>query len=189
MNTKLLGKTLVASALVLTTLGTGLHSSYLGLDTNKVVKTAKAEENKTTGQLWKNVKDSLIDSKIISGNRDEEIIVTYLVNSGYTSSVSAPGDSDGSIFSQKIDFNSLKQIEMKKQNIKPDDFNTRVNANTTWNSLTKKLYDKGLVSKGQSVSIHCSDNSPTITGKVGEDYNENKDLMLEKRFINKITIE
>ncbi|NGW81653.1 DUF4888 domain-containing protein, partial [Staphylococcus aureus] len=32
MNTKFLGKTLVASALVLTTLGTGLHSSYLGLN-------------------------------------------------------------------------------------------------------------------------------------------------------------
>lgn len=55
MNTKFLGKTLVASALVLTTLGTGLHSSYLGLDTNKVVKTAKAEEKMTDGQLWKKV--------------------------------------------------------------------------------------------------------------------------------------
>ncbi len=44
MNTKFLGKTLVASALVLTTLGTGLHSSYLGTITNKVVKTAKARK-------------------------------------------------------------------------------------------------------------------------------------------------
>lgn len=47
MNTKFLGKTLVAGALVLTTLGAGLHSSYLGLDTNKIVKTAKAEEKMT----------------------------------------------------------------------------------------------------------------------------------------------
>lgn len=79
MNTKFLGKTLVASALVLTTLGTGLHSSYLGLNTNKVVKTAKAEEKMTNGQLWKKVKDSLIDSNIISGNENEEITVTYVI--------------------------------------------------------------------------------------------------------------
>lgn len=44
MNTKFLGKTLVASALVLTTLGTGLHSSYLGLDTNKVLKQQKQKK-------------------------------------------------------------------------------------------------------------------------------------------------
>ncbi len=82
MNTKFLGKTLVASALVLTTLGTGLHSSYLGLDTNKVVKTAKAEENMTNGQLWKKVKDSLIDSQIISGNEHETVKVTFTTTSG-----------------------------------------------------------------------------------------------------------
>lgn len=57
MNTKFLGKTLVASALVLTTLGTGLHSSYLGLDTNKVVKKAKAD-SLSDGQLWLGVKKS-----------------------------------------------------------------------------------------------------------------------------------
>lgn len=95
MNTKFLGKTLVASALVLTTLGTGLHSSYLGLDTNKVVKTAKAEEKMTDGQLWKKVKDSLHDSDIILSNEYETINVTYLLSNGYSSSVSAPGNDDG----------------------------------------------------------------------------------------------
>ncbi|MDT4059325.1 DUF4888 domain-containing protein, partial [Staphylococcus aureus] len=79
MNTKFLGKTLVASALVLTTLGTGLHSSYLGLDTNKVVKKAKAD-SLSDGQLWLGVKNPLIDAQIISGNKDEEIKVTYLRN-------------------------------------------------------------------------------------------------------------
>lgn len=87
MNTKFLGKTLVASALVLTTLGTGLHSSYLGLDTNKVVKTAKAEENMTNGQLWKKVKDSLIDSNIISGNGYESVKVSYVRTDGQSSNV------------------------------------------------------------------------------------------------------
>ncbi|WGZ27887.1 DUF4888 domain-containing protein, partial [Staphylococcus aureus] len=89
MNTKFLGKTLVASALVLTTLGTGLHSSYLGLDTNKVVKTAKAEEKMTDGQLWNKVKLSLIDSDIISGNKDEDIKVTYSLKDDNSSSVFA----------------------------------------------------------------------------------------------------
>ncbi|MDT3921536.1 DUF4888 domain-containing protein, partial [Staphylococcus aureus] len=77
------------------TLGTGLHSSYLGLDTNKVVKTAKAEEKMTDGQLWKKVKDSLHDSDIILSNEYETINVTYLLSNGYSSSVSAPGNDDG----------------------------------------------------------------------------------------------
>ncbi|MBR9006554.1 DUF4888 domain-containing protein, partial [Staphylococcus aureus] len=119
MNTKFLGKTLVASALVLTTLGTGLHSSYLGLNTNKVVKTAKAEEKMTNGQLWKKVKDSLIDSNIISGNENEEITinVTYLLSNGYSSSVSAPGNDDGGHLTQSIDFKGLKQIDLTKENV------------------------------------------------------------------------
>ncbi|MBR9188242.1 DUF4888 domain-containing protein, partial [Staphylococcus aureus] len=112
MNTKFLGKTLVASALVLTTLGTGLHSSYLGLNTNKVVKTAKAEENMTNGQLWKKVKDSLIDSNIISGNEYESVKVSYLLSNGYSSSVSAPGNDDGGHLTQSIDFKGLKQIDL-----------------------------------------------------------------------------
>ena len=82
MNKKLLGKTLVASALVLTTLGTGFHSSYLGLDTNKVFKTAKAEENMTDGQLWNKVKLSLIDSNIISGNGYESVKESYVRTDG-----------------------------------------------------------------------------------------------------------
>lgn len=142
MNTKFLGKTLVASALVLTTLGTGLHSSYLGLDTNKVVKTAKAEEKMTDGQLWKKVKDSLHDSDIILSNEYETINVTYLLSNGYSSSVSAPGNDDGGHLTQSIDFKGLKQIDLTKENVY-DDFNKKLDAKNTWNSLTEKL--KGLV--------------------------------------------
>ncbi|MEW7645730.1 hypothetical protein AB2P47_12930 [Staphylococcus aureus] len=78
MNAKLLGKTLVASALVLTTLGSGVHSSYLGLETSKVVKTAKAEENMTKSDLWKDIKSSLKSSNFINGNGDETIKVSYI---------------------------------------------------------------------------------------------------------------
>ncbi|HDJ1504139.1 TPA: DUF4888 domain-containing protein [Staphylococcus aureus] len=193
MNTKFLGKTLVASALVLTTLGTGLHSSYLGLDTNKVVKTAKAEENMTDGQLWKKVKDSLIDSDIISGNRDEEIKVTYSLKDGNSPSVTAPGNDSGDNFNQKIDFGSLKQVDISKQNIGEEDFNKRLDANKTWNTFTQKLKDAGLLTNGQKVTIQTTNpttsSTNSITGTVGETLNDKNADPLEKRLINKITIE
>lgn len=192
MNTKFLGKTLVASALVLTTLGTGLHSSYLGLDTNKVVKTAKAEEKITDGQLWKKVKDSLIDSDIISGNKDEDIKVTYSFKDDNSSSVSAPGNDNGDNFNQKIDFKGLKQIDLTKENVY-DDFNKELDTKKTWDSLTTKLKDKGLVADGQKVTIHCNDKSnntnTTVSGKVGEGISSNSGTTFKKRFIDKITIE
>ncbi|HCZ4058907.1 TPA: DUF4888 domain-containing protein [Staphylococcus aureus] len=193
MNTKFLGKTLVASALVLTTLGTGLHSSYLGLDTNIVVKTAKAEENMTDGQLWKKVKDSLIDSDIISGNRDEEIKVTYSLKDGNSPSVTAPGNDSGDNFNQKIDFGSLKQVDISKQNIGEEDFNKRLDANKTWNTFTQKLKDAGLLKNGQKVTIQTTNpttsSTNSITGTVGETLNDKNADPLEKRLINKITIE
>ncbi|MBE5666635.1 DUF4888 domain-containing protein [Staphylococcus sp. SS251] len=192
MNTKFLGKTLVASALVLTTLGTGIHSSYLGLDTNKVVKTAKAEENMTNGQLWKKVKDSLQDSDIISGNKDEDIKVTYSLKDGNSSSVSAPGNDNGDNLSQKIDFKGLKQVDLTKQNVY-DDFNKEIDAKSTWDSLTAKLKDKGLLSDGQTVTIHCNDKTTNkntnVSGKVGEGISSGGGTTFTKRFINKITIE
>ncbi|HCX9019668.1 TPA: DUF4888 domain-containing protein [Staphylococcus aureus] len=192
MNTKFLGKTLVASALVLTTLGTGLHSPYLGLDTNKVVKTAKAEEKITDGQLWKKVKDSLIDSDIISGNKDEDIKVTYSLKDDNSSSVSAPGNDNGDNFNQKIDFKGLKQIDLTKENVY-DDFNKELDTKKTWDSLTTKLKDKGLVADGQKVTIHCNDKSnntnTTVSGKVGEGISSNSGTTFKKRFIDKITIE
>ncbi|UVJ15057.1 DUF4888 domain-containing protein [Staphylococcus aureus] len=192
MNTKFLGKTLVASALVLTTLGTGLHSSYLGLDTNKVVKTAKAEEKMTDGQLWNKVKLSLIDSDIISGNKDEDIKVTYSLKDDNSSSVSAPGNDNGDNFNQKIDFKGLKQIDLTKENVY-DDFNKELDTKKTWDSLTTKLKDKGLVADGQKVTIHCNDKSnntnTTVSGKVGEGISSNSGTTFKKRFIDKITIE
>lgn len=192
MNTKFLGKTLVASALVLTTLGTGLHSSYLGLDTNKVVKTAKAEEKMTDGQLWNKVKLSLIDSDIISGNKDEDIKVTYSLKDDNSSSVSAPGNDNGDNFNQKIDFKGLKQIDLTKENVY-DDFNKELDTKKTWDSLTTKLKDKGLVADGQKVTIHCNDKSnntnTTVSGKVGEGISCNSGTTFKKRFIDKITID
>ncbi|HGZ9356974.1 TPA: DUF4888 domain-containing protein [Staphylococcus aureus] len=153
MNTKFLGKTLVASALVLTTLGTGLHSSYLGLNTNKVVKTAKAEENMTNGQLWKKVKDSLIDSNIISGNEYESVKVSYVRTDGQSSNVESTANHDD-VTSTPSNFSKLTQIDISKQNIDGSDFNTKLDANATWKSLTKKLEEQGLLKTGDKVTIH-----------------------------------
>ncbi|MCG9811993.1 DUF4888 domain-containing protein [Staphylococcus argenteus] len=188
MNTKLLGKTLVASALVLTTLGTGFHSSYLGLDTNKVVKTAKAEE-KTNTEIWQGVKKSLIDSNIISGNEGETVKITFLLNNGQSTNIESTANHDN-FTNTKNDFSKLTKIEITKINIPGNDFNTTVDANETWNKFTKYLLDNGLVSKGDKVTIHTKDSQdPQISGTVGSDKNDQKGYNLNKRDINKITIE
>ncbi|WP_256084396.1 DUF4888 domain-containing protein, partial [Staphylococcus aureus] len=52
----------------------------IGVITNDIY--TKEDEKMTNGQLWKKVKDSLIDSNIISGNENEEITVTYVNKTG-----------------------------------------------------------------------------------------------------------
>ncbi|HGO1810273.1 TPA: DUF4888 domain-containing protein [Staphylococcus aureus] len=193
MNTKFLGKTLVASALVLTTLGTGLHSSYLGFDTNKVVKTAKAEENMTNGQLWKKVKDSLIDGDIISGNENEDVKVTYMNKNGQSSSIESSANHNDDVSSTQSNFSKLSHIDITRQNVGPEDFNKVLDGKTTWDKFVKGLLDKGLVTDGQSVSIQAVDptnsSTTTITGTVGGGVTNGNGDKLTKRFINKITIE
>lgn len=192
MNTKFLGKTLVASALVLTTLGTGLHSSYLGLDTNKVVKTAKAD-SLTDGQLWLGVKNPLIDAQIISGNKDEEVKVSYIRIDGQSNSVTAYGNNNDDFSSTPSNFSKLKEIDLKKENVPGNDFNTTVNGDECRNKLTSKLKEKGLLTDGQKVTIHCNDKSnsttSTVSGKVGEGISSGSGTVFTKRFIDKITIE
>ncbi|HEA4020943.1 DUF4888 domain-containing protein [Staphylococcus aureus] len=193
MNTKFLGKTLVAGTLVLTTLGTGLHSSYLGLDTNKIVKTAKAEEKMTEGQLWLGVKKSLIDSNIISGNENEEIKVTYVNKDGHSTNVTAYGNNTDDFLSTPSNFSKLKEIDLKKDNVPSDDFNTTVSGEDSWKTLTSKLKEKGLVTDGQTVTIHCNDKSDntksSVSGKVGADLTSGNGTTFKKRFIDKITID
>ncbi|EOB7904591.1 DUF4888 domain-containing protein [Staphylococcus aureus] len=186
MNTKFLGKTLVASALVLTTLGTGLHSSYLGLDTNKVIKTAKAEENMTKTDLWKGIKHSLIDANIISGNEHESVKISYILNNGQSTNFESTANHD-TFTNEPSQFSKLTQIDIEKTNIR--DLDARIDANLTWKKLTQKLKEQNLVNNGDTVSIHSKDkNDPLITAKVGEDYNEHKQLMPYKKDIDKITI-
>ncbi|HHV8950940.1 TPA: DUF4888 domain-containing protein [Staphylococcus aureus] len=188
MNAKLLGKTLVASALVLTTLGAGVHSSYLGLDTNKVVKTAKAEENKTKNDVWKGVRSSLLSSNFINGIGDETVKVTYLDKNGQSTNFSSTANHD-TFPDESKDYSKLTEIELEKNKNIPD-YNTRLDANKAWHDITKNLKEKGLVSDGDKVSISTKDSTdPKITGTVGSEMNEHKGYNLNKREINKITIE
>ncbi|UVI81535.1 DUF4888 domain-containing protein [Staphylococcus aureus] len=193
MNTKFLGKTLVAGALVLTTLGTGLHSSYLGLDTNKIVKTAKAEEKMTDGQLWNKVKLSLIDSTIINGNENETVKVTYTDINGHSSNVESTANFDGSTISTPSKFSNLNSIDITKVNVSADDFNIRLGGKTTWETFVKSLSEKGLLTPGQKVTIQAVDptnsSKTTVTGTVGVGVTNDNGDTLTKRFINKITIE
>lgn len=193
MNAKLLGKTLVASALVLTTLGAGVHSSYLGLDTSKVVKTAKAEENMTKNDVWKGIRTSLLSSNFINGNGYENIKVSYLDKNGQSTHFESTANHD-SFNDESSDFSKLTEIEIeKKTNIPSDDYNTNLDANNAWNNFTKKLKDVGLVKNGQKVTIQATNpttsTTNSITGTVGETLNDKNADPLVKRFINKITIE
>lgn len=190
MNAKLLGKTLVASALVLTTLGAGVHSSYLGLDTSKVVKTAKAEENMTKSDLWKGIKSSLLSSNIINGNGYENIKVSYLDKNGQSTHFESTANHD-TFTDTPSDFSKLTEIEIeKKTNIPPGDFNTTLDANETWKKITQNLKDAGLLLNDQKLTIHTNNpKDPKITGTVGSEMNEHKGYNLNKREINKITIE
>ncbi len=78
MNKKLLTKTLIASALVLTTVGSrfSFSSNYNGIN-----NVAKAEQT-TDNALWKNVRDALKDANIIDKTDNENVKVTYKIENG-----------------------------------------------------------------------------------------------------------
>ncbi|MGT2377833.1 DUF4888 domain-containing protein [Staphylococcus aureus] len=141
----------------------------------------------TDGQLWKKVKDSLHDSDIILSNEYETINVTYLLSNGYYSSVSAPGNDDGGHLTQSIDFKGLKQIDLTKENVY-DDFNKKLDAKNTWNSLTEKLKGLGLLQNGQKYLFILQ--IALLQSRVKwERITSGGENTLTKRFINKITID
>ncbi|HEI8639862.1 TPA: DUF4888 domain-containing protein [Staphylococcus aureus] len=183
MNKKLLTKTLIASALVLTTVGSGFHSSS---NYNGINNVAKAAET-TDGQLWKNVRDALKEANIIDGNENETIDVNYKLKNGSENKILANGNSNGDFSKQNIDIESLTTINIKKVNI--SNFNERIDANNTWKNLTNKLKGQKIIKDGDKVTIHSKDQKdPKISGIVGQDFTEHKNYMLYKKDIDKITI-
>ncbi|MDN8999601.1 DUF4888 domain-containing protein, partial [Staphylococcus aureus] len=50
-------------------------------------------------------------------------------------------------------FSKLTQIDISKKNIDGSDFNTKLDANANWKSLTKKLEEQVLLKTGDKVTI------------------------------------
>ncbi|HHW7747126.1 TPA: DUF4888 domain-containing protein [Staphylococcus aureus] len=183
MNKKLLTKTLIASALVLTTVGSGFHSSS---NYNGINNVAKAAET-TDGQLWKNVRDALKEANIIDKTDNENVKVTYKLPNGGGNSIEGTANLNelSNSNNKPINTDSVKRIDLSR--INPN--GNRFDANDAWKKLTDKLKEKQIVKNGDTVTIHSKDkNDPPISAKVGDDYNDHKQLMLFKKDIDNITI-
>ena len=74
---------MIASALVLTTVGSGFHSSS---NYNGINNVAKAEQT-TDNELWKNVRDALKEANIIDKTDNENVKVTYKLANGGENSI------------------------------------------------------------------------------------------------------
>ncbi|MCE3416009.1 DUF4888 domain-containing protein, partial [Staphylococcus aureus] len=79
-----------------------------------------------------------IDSNIISGNENEEIKVTYVNKDGHSTNVTAYGNNTDDFLSTPSNFSKLKEIDLKKDNVPSDDFNTTVSGEDSWKTLTSK---------------------------------------------------
>ncbi|HDE4094697.1 TPA: DUF4888 domain-containing protein [Staphylococcus aureus] len=183
MNKKLLTKTLIASALVLTTVGSGFHSSS---NYNGINNVAKAAET-TDGQLWKNVRDALKEANIIDNTANETVGVTYNLNNGGEHSITGTANLDKLSTSNNstVNTDSVNTVDITRVN--PN--GKTIDANEAWKKLTDKLKEKNIVKNGDTVTIHSKDeNDPPISAKVGSDYNGNKRFILNQRDITKITI-
>ncbi|HDI1513404.1 TPA: DUF4888 domain-containing protein [Staphylococcus aureus] len=183
MNKKLLTKTLIASALVLTTVGSGFHSSS---NYNGINNVAKAEQT-TDNELWKNVRDALKDANIIDKTDQETVEVKYKLKNGGERSITGTANLDKLSTSNNstVNTDSVNTVDITRVN--PN--GNKLDANEAWKKLTDKLKEKNIVKDGDTVTIHSKDKKdPKISAKVGEDYNGNKGFMLNQRDITKITI-
>ncbi|EHM61188.1 TPA: DUF4888 domain-containing protein [Staphylococcus aureus] len=183
MNKKLLTKTLIASALVLTTVGSGFHSSsnYIGIK-----NVAKASEI-TDSELWKNVRDALKDANIIDKTDKETIKVKYKLKNGGESEISGTANLDNlsNTNNSTVSPDSVNTVDITRVN--PN--GNKLDANDAWKKLTQSLKEKNIVKDGDTVTIHSKDSTdPKISGKVGQDFTDHRNYMLDKKDIDKITI-
>ncbi|HAR4920399.1 TPA: DUF4888 domain-containing protein [Staphylococcus aureus] len=183
MNKKLLTKTLIASALVLTTVGSGFHSSS---NYNGINNVAKASEI-TDSELWKNVRDALKDANIIDKTDKETIKVKYKLKNGGESEISGTANLDNLSNSNNstVSPDSVNRVDITRVN--PN--GNKLDANDAWKKLTQSLKEKNIVKDGDTVTIHSKDSTdPKISGKVGQDFTDHRNYMLDKKDIDKITI-
>lgn len=183
MNKKLLTKTLIASALVLTTVGSGFHSSS---NYNGINNVAKASEI-TDSELWKNVRDALKDANIIDKTYKETIKVKYKLKNGGESEISGTANLDNlsNTNNSTVSPDSVNRVDITRVN--PN--GNKLDANDAWKKLTQSLKEKNIVKDGDTVTIHSKDSTdPKISGKVGQDFTDHRNYMLDKKDIDKITI-
>ncbi|HDB4116862.1 TPA: DUF4888 domain-containing protein [Staphylococcus aureus] len=183
MNKKLLTKTLIASALVLTTVGSGFHSSS---NYNGINNVAKAAET-TDSELWKNVRDALKDANIIDKTDKETIKVKYKLKNGGESEISGTANLDNlsNTNNSTVSPDSVNRVDITRVN--PN--GNKLDANDAWKKLTQSLKEKNIVKDGDTVTIHSKDSTdPKISGKVGQDFTDHRNYMLDKKDIDKITI-
>lgn len=174
---------MIASALVLTTVGSGFHSSSKYNGINNV---AKAEQT-TDRDLWKNVRDALKEANIIDKTAQETVKVTYNLENGGERSITGSANLDELSTSNNstVNTDSVNTVDITRVN--PN--GKTIDANEAWKKLTDKLKEKNIVKNGDKVTIHSKDEKdPEISAKVGEDYNGNRGFMLNQRDITKITI-
>ncbi|EOB8490541.1 TPA: DUF4888 domain-containing protein [Staphylococcus aureus] len=184
MNKKLLTKTLIASALVLTTVGSGFHSSsnYNGI--NNVAKASEIKDN----QLWKKVRDSLKDANIIDKTDNETIEVKYKTKNGAEGNISGTASLNelGSSNNAEIDSYGVSRIDIKRVNPKSNS----TDANSIWKKLVDSLKDKELVKEGAKVSIYSKDKEDgVISGNVGDTNSNAQSRIINTKDITHITIE
>ncbi|HEJ8626396.1 TPA: DUF4888 domain-containing protein [Staphylococcus aureus] len=180
---KLLTKTLIASALVLTTVGSGFHSSS---NYNGINNVAKASEI-TDSELWKNVRDALKDANIIDKTDKETIKVKYKLKNGGESEISGTANLDNlsNTNNSTVSPDSVNRVDITRVN--PN--GNKLDANDAWKKLTQSLKEKNIVKDGDTVTIHSKDSTdPKISGKVGQDFTDHRNYMLDKKDIDKITI-
>ncbi|AWQ89627.1 DUF4888 domain-containing protein [Staphylococcus aureus] len=183
MNKKLLTKTLIASALVLTTVGSGFHSSS---NYNGINNVAQASEI-TDSELWKNVRDALKDANIIDKTDKETIKVKYKLKNGGESEISGTANLDNlsNTNNSTVSPDSVNRVDITRVN--PN--GNKLDANDAWKKLTQSLKEKNIVKDGDTVTIHSKDSTdPKISGKVGQDFTDHRNYMLDKKDIDKITI-
>ncbi|HDK4373078.1 TPA: DUF4888 domain-containing protein [Staphylococcus aureus] len=183
MNKKLLTKTLIASALVLTTVGSGFHSSS---NYNGINNVAKAEQT-TDNALWKNVRDALKDANIIDKTDNENVKVTYKIENGGENTIEGTANLENISTSNnpKINPQNVTKINITRKNSNYPN----IDANNTWKKLTEKLKEKNIVNNGDNVSILSTDpKDETVFGKVGEDRSNVSNRYINPKDINEIQI-
>ncbi|MBU6678689.1 DUF4888 domain-containing protein [Staphylococcus aureus] len=184
MNKKLLTKTLIASALVLTTVGSGFHSSS---NYNGINNVAKASEI-TDSELWKNVRDALKDANIIDKTNNETIKVKYKLKNGGESEISGTANLDNlsNTNNSTVSTDSVNRVDITRVN---PNGNT-IEVNDAWKKLVDKLKEKDIVKVGDKVTIHSKDPSDEkVYGKVGDQDSNVKNRLISPKDITHITIE